>query len=140
MQTVLSIFLLEAVACSVGFAQASHPPDLSGTWQLKSDASTRWILAQKQDQIHVQEFEGSSLKTDYTCGQEGKECTFKDSGHAAKTSFWFNGPKLVEMRVHGDTVIKRRFDLTADGNTLEVEVLPISPPGKADKIEFSRTQ
>ncbi|HME05516.1 MAG TPA: hypothetical protein VKG25_00640 [Bryobacteraceae bacterium] len=121
-----------------GFSQTQ--PDLSGKWQSKSDGNLRWVLAQTPDQIHVQEYSGSSLKADYVCNELGKECEIKDSGHSEKTSFWFNGPKLVELRVHGGNVVKRRYDLLDDGKTLEVELLPISPPGKTEKLEFARAQ
>ena len=139
MRDMIAAFVTLALA-GCALSQTSRPPDLSGKWQSKSDANTHWILEQKQDQIHVQEFTGSSLKADYTCNEAGQECPIKDSGHAEKTSFWFNGPKLVELRVRGDNVVKRRFDLTDDGNTLQVELLQISPPGETARIEFSRTQ
>jgi hypothetical protein len=56
----------------------------------------------------------------------------------ATVSLWQNGPKLVELRTRGDRVTKRRFTLADKGSTLDVEVLPISPPGETQTLAYSR--
>jgi CheY-like chemotaxis protein len=60
-------------------------------------------------------------------------------GERAKVTMYYNGPRLVQYETRGSHVTKRRFTITGeDGNTLEVETMPISPPGKAETIRFKR--
>jgi hypothetical protein len=53
-------------------------------------------------------------------------------------ALWFNGPKLVELRTRGSEVTRRRFTLTSDGKSLEVELSPMSSPGKTEILAYSR--
>ena len=84
------------------------------------------------------EFKGSEMKWQYTCGISGKACKFKEGSRSATVSLWLNGPKLVELCTRGDSVTKRRFTLADKGTTLDIEVLPISPPGETQTIAYSR--
>jgi hypothetical protein len=45
---------------------------------------------------------------------------------------WFNGPKLVELETRGAQVVKRRFSITGDGDTMDLETIPIVPTGKSE--------
>jgi hypothetical protein len=53
---------------------------------------------------------------------------------------WFNGPKLVELETKGKEVVKRRFAVAGEGDTLEIEVIPIEPAGKTETLRFRRLQ
>jgi hypothetical protein len=125
--------------CCAGalLAQTQQDPSYSGTW-FSHDKNVKLVLDQTADKIHVQEYRGSTLKSEYTCGITGKVCKFKDGGHAATVSLWINGPKLVALETRGDTVTKRRFTLDDKGSKLDEEVLPISPPGATQTIAYSR--
>lgn len=91
------------------------------------------MIQRSGDQIHLEEMDGSHVKFDYTCKLGGQDC---DLGHGEKVSLWFNGPVLVELRTHHDSVVKRRFAFGEKGNEMQLEVDPISPPGKQDQIAF----
>ena len=140
---------LALVGSLLGFVTAGALADesadrakLAGTWQPKagekSDYGT-WTLADDNGSIRItQESNGQKL-AQYECNTMGKECAVKESGHAAKVSMWYNGPKLVEMCTRGNEVVKRRFQVT-DGDVLELEVIPIAPAGKSEVIHMGRVQ
>ncbi|HKD10021.1 MAG TPA: hypothetical protein VKB79_29205 [Bryobacteraceae bacterium] len=133
--------VLSAFACffviGSGVAQTS-PPALSGTWVLKTDPSVKLVVEQTPDKIHVQEFRGDQVLTEFTCNTVGKDCEIKDEGHPAKVALWFNGPKLIELRTKGNEVTRRRFTLAADGHSLEVERSAMSADGKTEVLAYSR--
>jgi hypothetical protein len=114
------------------------PPSITGTWVLQSDKNVKLVIDQSDQKIHVQEVEGNDLKEDYTCNLNGKDCDFKQEGHAAKVSLWHNGAKLVELVTRGSDVVKRRFTLAPDGNSLSVEMSRISPSGKNETFAYAR--
>ena len=70
----------------------------------------------------------------------GKECGVKDAGRRAKVSMYFNGPKLVEMETgaKGTPVVKRRFSIAADGDTMDLETIPLVPAGPTETTHFKR--
>ena len=70
----------------------------------------------------------------------GRECEIKDSGRQAKVSMWFSGPKLVELETKGSEVVKRRFALSGQGDTMELEVIPIVPVGRSETKLLKRIQ
>jgi hypothetical protein len=47
----------------------------------------------------MKESNGAGVVADYTCSLPGRECATRISGHQAKETFYFNGPKLVEIQV-----------------------------------------
>jgi hypothetical protein len=49
---------------------------------------------------------------------------------------WFNGPKLVELETSGTQVVKRRFSITGNGDTMDLEAIPIAPVGKVETSHF----
>jgi hypothetical protein len=51
---------------------------------------------------------------------------------------WFNGATLVELETSGNDVVKRRFKVTGDGDTMEIETVAISPAGKNETAHFKR--
>jgi hypothetical protein len=138
MRLVILLFTVGA-----GMALAASAPGLCalcGTWRSPSDQSVKWVFAQDGDKLHVQEVNGAKVKADFTCNLEGKECAIKDSGHSEKVSLYLNGQTLVELCTRGNNVVKRRFALGNDGKTLDVEVMPVAPPGRVDKAAFTREE
>ena len=116
---------------------------LTGKWQpaegQKAEYGT-WTFEANDTGIRVvQEVNGQKV-AEYECNTMGRECEIKEDGHSAKVSMWFNGPKLVEMRTRGSEVVKRRFLVTSDPDTLELEIIPIAPGGKSETVRFSRSQ
>ena len=74
--------------------------DFSGTWKLDTAATrikdgklaselAELTISQKDSSISLAKPDSPAVE----CSTSGKDCSTK----AAKVSFWFNGPKLVEM-------------------------------------------
>jgi len=132
-------YILIALAFASGvFAQDSAKPQLSGTWALPNDATEKLIVEQTDSGIHMQELKGSETKAEYKCNVDGKDCEFKEDGHPAKVSLWFNGPKLVELVTRGKNVVRRRFTLADGGKKLVVETSAFSNPDKSETLEYTR--
>jgi hypothetical protein len=117
---------------------------LMGKWRLEQKASngpaTSWTLELKgEGVIHVTRIEGDRTIADFECGL-GRECEVKDSGRKVKVSWYFNGPKLVELETSGSDVTKRRFGLASPGDAMELEVMPLVPSGKNETLHFQRTE
>ena len=116
---------------------------LAGKWQpadgQKSDYGT-WVLEAKETGVRVVQEANGQKMAEYECNTMGRECEMQEDGRSAKVSMWFNGPRLVQMRTRGSEVVKRRFHVTGDGNTLELEVIPIAPSGKTEIVRMSRCQ
>ena len=117
---------------------AQQDPSYDGTWVSRKDKDVKLMVQTVGNKVHIQEFKGSEMKWQYTCGISGKACKFKEGSRSATVSLWLNGPKLVELCTRGDSVTKRRFTLADKGTTLDIEVLPISPPGETQTIAYSR--
>ena len=137
--TTLSILLLASGA----FADDdSCRARLTGRWQQvdgQEDALSNWTLTQgPNDSIHVANSIGTQAISEFECNTMGKDCELKAAGRKSKVSMWFNGPKLVEMETTGAQVVKRRFAITGEGDTMDVETIPIAPPGKVEISHFKR--
>ena len=81
---------------------------------------------------------GDRVEADFTCPLSGKECEIKQDGRSEKAMIYYNGDKLVEIIEAHDGTTKRRLSLSADGKTLDVELVPLSSSDKAEKIVFHR--
>ncbi|HTP90017.1 MAG TPA: hypothetical protein VMJ34_23890 [Bryobacteraceae bacterium] len=133
------MFLLLA---SAALCQEADRASLPGKWQFdpsKSDgsnASTLSIEIKEDESLHYVLQAENGETAEFQCTTDGQECNMTDAGHKAKVSLWFNGPSLVIMETRGGNVIKRR--LTVTGSTLGMEVIPIVPPGKTDKLTFNK--
>jgi hypothetical protein len=128
-----------AGAFSVGMlAQTSTEPDVSGTWVQSSNGAIKWILAQKDGKMHVQEMNDSRVVGDFTCALSGQECEVKEDGRSEKVMLYYNGSKLVAIRVRGDDATKQRLSVSSDGKTLQVETVPLSASQKAETLTFQR--
>jgi hypothetical protein len=115
---------------------------LMGKWQQidgDGEARSTWGLEEgSADSIHVTNSSGAQILTEFECNTVGKECVVKDAGRKSKVSMWFNGPKLVELETRGAQVLKRRFSITGDGDTMDIEIIPIAPAGKVETSHFKR--
>ena len=47
-------------------------------------------------------------------------------------------PKLVQIELRRPQAVKRRLAVSASGDELDVEVIPVSPPGKAETFRYKR--
>jgi hypothetical protein len=113
---------------------------LTGSWKIDSgDAKTAsgWVLQPIADGMHISGSNGEKVAVEFDC-QMAKECQIKDAGHHAKVMMYFNGAKLIETETIGSRVVKRRFTVTGNGDTMEVETIPVEPEGKPETAVFKR--
>lgn len=126
------------VLASVALADdAEQRAKLSGSWQETSDANEAWVLQPSANGMHITSSSSGKTVVELDC-KMAQDCDIKDSGHRAKVMMYFNGAKLVATETMGSRIVKRRFTVTGDGNTMELEVIPIEPDGKAETIVFKR--
>jgi hypothetical protein len=131
-----------ALAMSVAPAQDTDDrPNVAGKWQVdpsRSDGSSDVTLSieVKDDSLHYVQQTHNGEIAEFNCTTDGKECAMTDAGHKAKVSAWYNGPSLVVMETKGSIVLKRKLTIT--GTTLQMEVIPIVPQGKTDKVVFAK--
>jgi len=128
---------LGSIALGDDFAERAK---LTGTWQAQGEggaANAVWVLESQGDVFHITNSEGDKKIADYACNL-GKECEVKDGGRKVRVTVYFNGPKLVVMETKGDEVVKRRFGAAQQGDTLELEVIPVAPAGKTEMLHFQR--
>jgi len=129
------VMILSAVALAEDIADRGK---LSGKWQAPEGAGESWILDGKPDAVHITEFQNGQKLAEFECNTLGRECETRDAGHHAKVSFWFNGAKLVELETRGSEVVKRRFSVGEQPDLMELETIPIVPPGKPTLEHFKR--
>ena len=132
---------------AIGPAAAADHPNLSGTWSLDavhsqihdSKLKTETLeIQQKEDQVEIADEAnpgGKDHKSSYQCLADGSMCKAKD----VSVMVYYNGPVLVlvEMRRNNQFVIKKRLQASADGKTLNMDVIHVSPTGlKDDTLTF----
>jgi hypothetical protein len=103
-----------------------------GRWQQSDgngETKSTWALENSGGSIHVTNSNGTQTVAEFKCNTVGKECAGKDAGRPSKMSMWFKGPKLVELETRGNQVVKRRFSIIGDGDTMDLETIPIVPTG-----------
>jgi len=128
-----------------GSAPADEVADrakLLGAWQSAAgkDGDAIWTLEAKGEAIRLSETRQGETLLEFECVAAGKECEAKVSGRKAKVSLWFNGSKLVVMETRGSDVVERRFQVAGEGDTLQVQILQVAPPGKPEMLELKRLQ
>jgi len=133
---------------------ADTTPGIAGNWKLdaaKSDLDSTnkdfSLLIEKNDQtVHIKETRGPNAPEDvseFTCDTMGRECAMRDGKEKATVSVYYNGPMLVVLKTHGrkgSVVEKQRFSLPDAANTLLLELMPIEPEGKTQKLVFTKSQ
>ena len=114
----------------IGHWQPAEPTAKdNGVWTLESGGG---------DVLRVTYSVGDQKLGEFECSTTGRECEVTDSGKSAKVSMWFNGSNLVELETKGREVLKRRFAVAEQGDTLDIEVIPIVPEGKTETLHFKR--
>jgi hypothetical protein len=113
---------------------------LTGKWQSDENgaAKSTWTLKEVGDSIHINHSSPTGLIVEFDCNIGGKECEIKHGGHKSKVAVWFNGPKLIEMETMGTQVVKRRFTVTGNGDTMDLETIPLVPSGESETTHFKR--
>ena len=134
----LSVLLL---ASSAFADDDSSRAKLMGRWQQSDgngETKSTWDLEGLGTSIHVTNSKGTQTVAEFECNTVGKECAVEDAGRRSKVSLWFNGPKLVELETRGTEIVKRRFSITGNGETMDLETIPIAPSGKVETAHFKR--
>ena len=125
---------------SVSYAGAENDRDkLNGSWVQQGEAENSWTLNADGDNMHVTQTDGGKKIADFKCDTRGAGCDVKISGKKAMVSMWFNGSKLTQMETSGSEVIERSFTILAQGDVMEVEIIPIVPGGKKETFRYKRT-
>lgn len=119
--------------------QAAERASLVGSW-VQNGGSRAWIIDNAPDGLHVTQIEGSGPIADFRCNTEGQSCDVKIACHKASVSMYYNGPALVQLETKGDLVIKRRFSVLPSGNSMKVEVTPMTGRIQTEDLEFERGQ
>jgi hypothetical protein len=140
----ITMFALVALAMIAAADNFSDREKLLGSWQPQQTSAKEagaWMIESKgADVWHITHSVGDQKLLEFECSTMGRDCEAKESGKPAKVSMWFNGPKLVELETKGKEVVKRRFAVAGEGDTLEIEVIPIEPAGKTETLRFRRLQ
>jgi hypothetical protein len=117
---------------------------LIGSWELQGapgdGTPSGWIFSEQGSSLGVTQLEGTRKIANFECGVDGVSCEIKESGNKVKVSFWFNGPKLVQLETKGSGVVKRRFAIVSQADVMDMEVIPIVPSGKTETFRFKRVQ
>ncbi len=131
--------LLVLLLSSVSNAGAESDRDkLNGSWVQQGEAENSWTLNADGDNMHVTQTDGGKKIADFRCDTRGASCDVKISGKKAMVSMWFNGSKLLQMETNGSDVIERSFTILAEGDVMEVEIIPIVPGGKKETLQYKR--
>src|ERR1051326_8872677 len=140
----ITMFALVALAMFSSADNFSDREKLLGSWQSQltsAQVGGPWMIESKgADVWHITHSVGDQKLLEFECSTMGRDCEAKESGKPAKVSMWFNGPKLVELETKGKEVVKRRFAVAGEGDTLDIEVIPIEPAGKTETLRFRRLQ
>ena len=148
----LFLLLLSSLAATGALAQ--DRPELNGVWQLdpahcaftevRLKAQTLSIK-QEDESIKVEETateeNGKERKLEFECNTNGRECSVKLNGQAAKVSAYYNGAVLVviEQRRSNESTIRKRFKTSEDGKTLTIEAANLGKPGlKPDSLVYTK--
>jgi len=151
--THLALAVLAASMFPVSLPAADiAQPDFSGTWQLdtaKSQAadanSVTYTIQDASGKIDfnriIQERDGKSVTSKFTCDTVGTQCAFDENGHKAKVSLWYDGTALVILKTDGpreDSVTQWRLELAPDGKTLTVKLTHLEPVEKSETLVFDK--
>jgi hypothetical protein len=135
----VTLIALVFAAFALADAQADRA-QLMGTWQSDGNEGTKtsWTLQETGETIHMVNASDAQTVENFECNTDGKECSIKHGGHPSKVSIWFNGSKMVELETTGGQVVKRRFSITGNGESMELETIPVSAGGSTEVTKFKR--
>ena len=123
-------------------AQADNLADrahLIGHW-VQNGGSAAWIIDGASGELRVTEIGRDAPVAGFLCNTDGHDCQVKIAGHKAIVSLYYNGPALVQLETIGEQIVKRRFTILPSGNTMKVEVMPMSGHAPSQELEFERGQ
>jgi hypothetical protein len=128
---------------SVSNAGAESDRDkLDGSWvqqgESENSPASLWTFRSDGDAMHVTQTDGGQKITDFKCDTRGAGCDVKISGKKAMVSMWFNGSTLMQIETRGSDVLERSFAILAQGDVMEMNVVPIVPTGKIQTFQFRR--
>jgi len=139
--------LLRISTCAVAlwFGATAFADDAArrfdGSWTGDANGSpVTWVFENKGDALKVDQMKGGERLAEFECNTMGRECALKETGKKATVSMWFNGSKLVQLETKGSEIVRRRFEVNAKGDAMDVEITPISQGGKAETLHLTRAQ
>ena len=114
----------------------------TGSWtgDAINGAPVTWVFEDKGDSLKIDQMKGGEKLAEFECNTMGRECEMKEAGKKATVSMWFNGSKLVQLETKCSDIVKRRFEVNAKGDAMDVEITPISQGGKAETLHLTRAQ
>lgn len=127
----------------IAAVHADDPADRSkifGAWVESGHRLAAWVIDSIDDGLHVTQIEGTTKVAEFKCKTDGHNCDVKIAGHKAEVSLYYNGNVLVELETKGDQVVKRRFSALASGNSMKLEVIPISGHVQTEQLQFEHGQ
>jgi hypothetical protein len=140
---IAAIGAILAATCALA-SDEDQRAKLTGSWEIQTSGATAGVkdasaytLQPSQDGMRISGTDEGKVIVEVNC-KMAQECKIKDEGHSATVMMYFNGPKLVENETIGSRVIRKRYSVTDDGNTMQIEVIPIQPEGKTEVILFKR--
>jgi hypothetical protein len=129
-----------ALSPLAGVAAADQKSDrgrLVGSW-VQNRGTNAWVFKATDNGLHVTQFEKSKPVADFQCETSGQNCEVKISGHKATVSMYYNGSELVQLEKKGDETVERRFSILSSGNSMKVEVTPMTGQLRTQEEEFER--
>ncbi len=111
---------------------------LVGSWQADG-SELQWTISYTTTSVKVTENAGANKIADFACTVDSKTCDVKIAGKKASVSFWFNGPKLVELEVRGNDTVERRFAAASTTDAMDMEVVPMAGNAKHEKLLYKRS-
>jgi len=138
--TALGVVLLAGLA--IADDDDTNRAKLVGSWQLADSANAKesqsWSFQEKGDTVHVTNVAGPKTVMDFDCDSMGHDCVVKDNGHSAKMSFYYDGPKLIQMETKGSSTLRRTFVVTGNGDTMDMVQETFAPNPKTETMHFKR--
>ena len=133
-------FTLLLLAVSAFADDRADRAKLIGVWESPGNGGKNgvWTIEAKGENLRLTYIEGGQKLADFECNIVGKDCMVKAFGHDSTISMYFNGAKLVQMETRGAEVLKRMFSVGGDGDSMQVELVPIVPDGKPETQQFKR--
>jgi hypothetical protein len=137
MYTIATFATLAAFSPALADTQSDRA-SLIGSW-IQNGGKHAWVIDTNADGVHMTQIEGSAPVADFQCNLQGQDCEVKINGHKAKVSMYYNGAALVQVETIGDAIVKRRFSILPSGNSMKVEVTPMTGRLQTEELEFERS-
>ena len=125
-----------ALSSSVFADGAGDRAKLAGDWQPQDNSGPSWVVQNNADNVRITRLDNGQKVADYECNTMGRDCDAKINGRSGKVSMWYSGAILIVMETRGTEIVERH--LRADGDKLEIEVLPIVPERRHETLKLIR--